>query len=36
MSLVNYLQDYATASKDGLSKFGYNIIIHMAELFNFT
>ncbi|XP_058794787.1 ionotropic receptor 75a-like [Phymastichus coffea] len=36
MSLEEYLQDYSTLSKDGLSKFGYIMLKHLSEMYNFT
>ncbi|XP_016843278.1 ionotropic receptor 75a isoform X1 [Nasonia vitripennis] len=35
-SIEEYLQDYSTKSKDGLSKFGFIILTHLSEMFNIT
>ena len=36
MTIEDYLQDYTMHSKDGLSKFGYNLLIHLSEMFNIS
>ncbi|XP_031777890.1 ionotropic receptor 75a isoform X2 [Nasonia vitripennis] len=34
--LEAYLQEFTGESKDGLSKFGYTILVHLSEMFNIT
>ncbi|KAL7294888.1 hypothetical protein TKK_0011812 [Trichogramma kaykai] len=36
MTLEDYLQDYSSTPKDGLSKFGFNLIRHLTDLYNFS